>query len=88
MKDKTNGENNMQPDPEYKAKQQQEILEKHKKNERVIMIRVSSPQDCAAGQMIQGVYSKEETPQLPHAGCSREGGCICSYEPVLDEIYP
>jgi hypothetical protein len=78
----------MQPDPDYKTKQQAEILKKHVENPRVSVIRVAAPPDCVVGQMIQGVYAKDETPSLPHKACSRPGGCICSYEPVLDDIYP
>jgi hypothetical protein len=54
----------------------------------VLTIRVAAPQECNVGQSVQGVYSKEDAPELPVKGCSRPGGCICTYEPVLDEIFP
>lgn len=73
---------------EYKTKQQIEILAKLRANPRVTMIRVASPEDCNVGQSIQGVFTKEDAPGLPFKGCSRPGGCICTYEPVLDDIYP
>ena len=73
---------------EYKTKQQSDILTKLRANPRVRMIRVASPEDCNVGQSIQGVFTKEDAPELPIKGCSRSGGCICAYEPVLDDIYP
>lgn len=78
----------MAPDQDYKTKQQAEALEKMRANPRVEMIRVAAPQECSAGQIIQGVYTKDNPPQLPHNGCSLPNGCICAYEPVLDDIYP
>ncbi|MEK6220943.1 MAG: hypothetical protein N2D54_01690 [Chloroflexota bacterium] len=73
---------------DYKKKQQSEILERLKSNVRVTMIRVAAPKDCNVGATIQGVYTKEKTPELPFKGCSRAGGCICAYEPVLNDIFP
>lgn len=72
----------------YKTKQQSDILAKLRGNPRVRMIRLASPEDCNVGQSIQGVFTKEDAPELPFKGCSRAGGCICAYEPVLDDIYP
>jgi len=72
----------------YKKKQQLEILERLQANKRVTMIRVAAPKDCNVGQDIQGVFTKENVPELPFKGCSRPGGCICGYEPILEEIYP
>jgi hypothetical protein len=73
---------------EYRTKQQAEILARLKENLRVSMIRVAAPEECSVGLSIQGVYSKENAPALPVIGCSRPGGCICTYEPVLNDIYP
>ena len=73
---------------ETKAAEQADILKKLRANPRVRMIRISSPQECNVGQSIQGVYSKDDAPELPFKGCSRPNGCICSYAPVLDDIYP
>jgi hypothetical protein len=78
----------MTSDLDYKSKQQALMLKKYQDNSRVSVIRVSAPSECTVGQMIQGVYAKDETPELPHKACARPGGCICSYDPVLDDIYP
>jgi hypothetical protein len=78
----------MNPDLEYKTKQQAEILVRLRANPRVLTIRVAAPEECNVGQSVQGVYSKEDAPELPVKGCSRPGGCICAYEPILDEIFP
>jgi hypothetical protein len=81
-------EQTMKPDLAEKVKQQAEILEKLRANPRVKAIRVAAPQECSMGQSVQGVYDKDNVPELPLKGCSRPGGCICTYEPVLDTIYP
>ena len=78
----------MTTNTDYKDSEQAKMLKAYQENPRVTVIRVSAPKDCTVGQMIQGVYAKDETPELPHKACSRAGGCICSYDPVLDDIYP
>lgn len=72
----------------YKTKQQTQALERLQANPRVELVRVAGPEECSTAQTVQGVYNKFEVPVLPVQSCSREGGCICSYEPVLNEIYP
>jgi hypothetical protein len=72
----------------YKSKQQGELLARLRSNPRVELVRVAGPDDCSTAQTVQGVYNKLEVPMLPVEGCSRPGGCICGYEPVLKEIYP
>ncbi len=72
----------------YKTKQQGELLATLRANPRVELVRVAGPDDCSTAQTFQGVYSKLDVPPLPVEGCSRPGGCICAYEPVLKEIYP
>jgi hypothetical protein len=72
----------------YKAKQQGEILEQLRANQRVDLVRVAGPDDCSTAQSVQGVYAKSDVPALPVPGCSRPNGCICAYEPVLNDIYP
>ncbi len=72
----------------YKTKQQSELLAKLQANPRVELVRVAGPDDCSTAQTVQGVYAKTEVPVLPVEGCSRRGGCICAYEPVLNDIYP
>jgi hypothetical protein len=78
----------MKTQMQYKTEQQKEALARLKDNPRVTMIRVAAPQECSRGQQLQGAYPKEDVPALPGKGCSRPGGCICTFEPVLDEIYP
>jgi hypothetical protein len=78
----------MKADLNYKAEQQAEILKRLREKKRVKMIRLAAPPDCSVGQSVQGVYEKDNVPELPLKGCSRPGGCICNYEPVLDDIYP
>lgn len=72
----------------YKTKQQSELLAQLRANPRVELVRVAGPDDCSTAQSVQGVYSKIDVPMLPVEGCSRAGGCICTYEPVLNDIYP
>ena len=78
----------MNADLETKSKEQAEILARLRANPRVLKIRVASPEECNVGLSVQGVYDKEDVPELPIKSCSRPGGCICRYEPVLEEIYP
>ena len=68
--------------------QMKTALEKLRANPRVLKIRISAPEDCALGQSLQGVYEGGQAPHLPVEGCARPGGCICTYEPILGEIYP
>jgi hypothetical protein len=72
----------------YKIKQQGQVLAALRANPRVELVRVAGPDDCSTAQTVQGVYNQLEVPMLPVEGCSRPGGCICNYEPVLKEIYP
>ena len=71
-----------------RKKENQKALENLRSNSRVLKIRIASPEDCASGTSIQGVYAKDQVPELPYKGCSRKGGCICRYEPILGEIFP
>lgn len=64
-------------------------LKKLMDNPRVRAIRIAVPNDaCPVCQQTQGYYTKEKVPVLPLPGCSGVQGCNCTYEPVLDEIYP
>ena len=78
----------MSKDPSYKTKEQADILERLRNNVRVNQVRISAPKECNVGQSVQGVYEKEDVPELPVKGCSRPGGCICNYEPILNDIFP
>jgi hypothetical protein len=72
----------------YKTEKKEEILARLRDNPRVAHIRLAAPEDCLLGLSLQGVYEKENVPPIPRKECSRPGGCICTYEPVLNTIYP
>jgi len=72
----------------YKIEEKDEMLARMRANPRVAHIRLAAPDDCLFGIGIQGVYEKDNVPSLPRKECSRPGGCICTYEPVLNTIYP
>ena len=58
-------------------------------NPRVTAIRISVAKTaCPTCKLAEGVYSKENLPHIPIEGCSRPNGCVCSYAPILDEIFP
>lgn len=79
----------MKVDLTYRAEEKAKMLARLRTNPRVAQIRVAAPDDCLLGLSIQGVYEKDDDiPILPVKGCSRPGGCICTYEPVLNTIYP
>lgn len=65
-----------------------EILARLRENPRVTRIRLAAPDDCQFGLSIQGAYDKDNVPAVPRKECSRPNGCICTYEPILDTIYP
>lgn len=67
----------------------QASLQRMQKNPRVSKVQVSVAGDaCPCCQNLQGTYSKENPPLLPHPGCSHGSGCRCYYEPILNEVYP
>ncbi len=64
-------------------------LQKFRENPRVTSIRINVANDaCPLCYESRGTFAKDAVPVLPHAGCSHERGCRCTYEPVLNEIYP
>ncbi|MEN6409691.1 MAG: hypothetical protein ABFD44_08275 [Anaerolineaceae bacterium] len=64
-------------------------LKHFKENPRVSHIRVSVYDDCCPTcRAAQGTYEIDQTPRLPHEGCSHGKGCRCFYEPVLNVLYP
>ncbi len=66
-----------------------QMLKRFRENPRVVAIRVTVAGDaCSACAGTMGTFAKDEVPPLPHPGCSHEGGCRCSYEPVLSEVFP
>ena len=79
----------MEMDITSRTEQKAETLARLIANPRVASIRVAAPHDCLKGLSLQGVYAKDDQiPELPVKSCSRPGGCICTYEPVLNTIYP
>lgn len=67
----------------------QQMLKRFRENPRVIAIRINVAHDaCSACAELTGTYAKDDVPVLPHAGCSHEGGCRCTYEPVLGDVFP
>ena len=78
----------MKIDLAYQVDQKAKMLERMRANPRVSQIRFAAPDDCLIGLSIQGVYEKDHVPSIPRKECSRPGGCICTYEPVLNTIYP
>ena len=78
----------MKTDLTYKAEQKAQMLERMRANPRVANIRLAAPDDCLFGLSIQGVYDKDNVPPIPRKECSRPDGCICTYEPILNTIYP
>jgi hypothetical protein len=64
-------------------------LKKFQGNPRVTSIRINVANDaCPLCYEARGTFQKDAVPQLPHEGCSHGLGCRCTYEPVLNEIYP
>ena len=79
----------MEADIANRTEQKAKTLARLKANSRVSEIRVAAPHDCQKGLSLQGVYAKDDQiPDLPVRSCSRPGGCICTYEPVLNTIHP
>ncbi|MEJ2759096.1 MAG: hypothetical protein P8046_11500 [Anaerolineales bacterium] len=70
------------------AEQKNQMLIRMQANPRVSKILLAAPDDCQFGLSIQGTYEKDEVPAVPRKECSRPGGCICTYEPVLNTIFP
>ena len=58
-------------------------------NKRVRGVRISVHEDaCPVCLQARGSYPVEHVPHLPIVGCSNPNGCLCSYEPWLEDIYP
>ncbi len=66
-----------------------QMLKRFRENPRVSAVRINVAHDaCSACAELLGTFPKDEVPPLPHPGCSHEGGCRCTYEPVLTEMFP
>ena len=64
-------------------------LQNFRANPRVTAIRINVAHDaCPLCYESRGTFSKEAIATLPHEGCSHTHGCRCTYEPVLNEIFP
>ncbi len=64
-------------------------LRQYQENPRVSLIRINVAGDaCPLCYEARGTFEKNSVPALPHEGCSHARGCRCTYEPVLNEIYP
>jgi len=64
-------------------------LKKFKDNPRVTSVRINVAGDaCPLCYESRGTFPKDAIPVLPHEGCSHQHGCRCTYEPVLNDIYP
>lgn len=60
-----------------------------KENPRVTFIRIIAAGDaCPVCYQGRGTFTKDAVPALPHEGCSHNNGCRCTYEPVLNDIFP
>ena len=78
----------MKVDLSYDSEQKAKMLARMQANPRVAKILVAAPDDCQFGLSIQGTYDKDDVPVVPRKECSRPGGCICTYAPVLNTIFP
>jgi hypothetical protein len=64
-------------------------LKQYQQNPRVSSIRINVAGDaCPLCYESRGTFDKDAVPALPHEGCSHAMGCRCTYEPILNEIYP
>jgi len=62
-------------------------LKRYLENPRVKAVRIVVAADaCPACLAVGGTYAKDAVPRLPVEGCSHEGGCRCTYEPLYE--YP
>jgi hypothetical protein len=72
-------------------RQRREELEQIRRSPRATGVYIAAPTDaCPLCRWIQGTYPKDsdDIPVLPLEGCSRPGGCITRYEPLLVEVGP
>lgn len=64
-------------------------LKSFRDNPRVSLVRITVAGDaCPLCYESRGSFAKDAVPALPHEGCSHALGCRCTYEPVLNDIYP
>ncbi len=64
-------------------------LKNFRDNPRVNLVRINVSGDaCPLCYESRGSFPKDAVPVLPHEGCSHANGCRCTYEPILNDIYP
>ncbi len=64
-------------------------LKTFRENPRVTAIRINVAHDaCPLCYESRGTFPKDAIATLPHEACSHQHGCRCTYEPLLNEIYP
>lgn len=74
-----------------RTEQRKRELEQIRKSPRASKVYIVAPdRTCPMARQIQGTYPKdsEDIPELPHEGCSNPDGCVCRYEPFVDEVGP
>jgi hypothetical protein len=71
-----------------KRAEQQQALE-NIRNGLATKVRILTHRDCCPYcEAMEGTYSFEDVPKLPHEECSHPEGCRCFYAPVLDFFGP
>jgi len=71
-----------------KRAEQQRALE-NIRNGLATKVRILTHRDCCPYcEAMEGTYSFEDVPELPHEECSHPEGCRCFYAPVLDFFGP
>jgi hypothetical protein len=66
-----------------------QALKRFRANPRVKAVTVANSYNaCSYCYEQLGTYPVDQTPPLPHRGCSHANGCRCFYIPVLNDIYP
>ena len=68
---------------------EQEAALENIRNGLATKVRILTHRDCCPYcEAMEGVYSFDDVPALPHDECSHPGGCRCFYAPVLDQFGP
>ena len=74
---------------EKPAEVHQAALERIRKGGVATKVRILASHDsCPVCTALEGAYSFDDVPALPHEGCSHPQGCRCIYAPVLDRFGP
>jgi len=68
---------------------EQEAAIENIRNGLATKVRILTHHDCCPFcEAMEGAYSFDDVPALPHDECSHPGGCRCFYAPVLDFFGP